>query len=328
MRRRMSRLQRTLALSATLAVVTPAAGRAQVLDAAIAVRGSDARTRDPYEGWKQSCHRASYAGHGFGLGAYFGALVAVIPAGILALAGPRKAILPVVAASVGGFGALGGWFGYAVAACPTSISTAELDAHVDADSLLGLLQQFSREPHPAESRALARAIHCESMRIAHIPRYGPPALRLAHSRFATPDDFARLERLVLAAYPPPSFITNAGCNEPTGRVTGRVIDAASGTAPETRVVLAISGVTYMARPDDAGSFDFALVPASGTDSLTLTVCGARYELETRRVLVRRGSTERVDVALRRGREFDPGPGRGTITAPPDDFRKIGDAAHS
>jgi hypothetical protein len=213
-----------------------------------------------------------------------------------------------------------------VKTCPPRIPAAEIDARVPTDSLLGLWLRLSVERHPSQSRALARAIHCESMRIGDIPRYGQPALRLVASRIASPHDFERLEDLAHAAYPPPSYITSYGCDRTLGSVSGRVVDAESDSLPNVRAMLAISGVTYTPRTNEAGQFTFEIVPTSSVDSLTLSVCAVGYDVATRKIVVREGSMELGDVPIRRKRDLDPSPGRGRETRPPDDCEKVAQRA--
>jgi hypothetical protein len=263
-----------------------------------------ATRQKPFSGWDGFCPELSVVTEAFVWGAVIGMLLAAIPAGILVLVGERwvaRGLLLVAGVGVGAFFVS---VRAAFANCTLPVSSAEIDAKVDTDSLYRSWMRFSTEADASRRRELARIIHCETTRLMEIPNTGEPAVRLTQSRIAPRERFEKLEEAANAAYTPPSLISSYACDTPAGVVRGRVLDAESGQplSEESMTLLSISSARYLRelRPD--GTFEFEVVPSS-TDSVTLHVCPSGYRAATQRMLVADGSVQSIDVTVRRTTDY-------------------------
>ncbi|HKH92769.1 MAG TPA: hypothetical protein VKA54_13265 [Gemmatimonadaceae bacterium] len=247
------------------------------------------------------------------VGGLAGFVLTLVPAVVLAFTRFRHIGVVLALVGIGAGAALFGGINWLLrdASCPTRYAAAEVDAHIDTDSLYRLWQRFAAASDPHEQRVIARAIHCERLRIWLIEPYGRAVVDLAESRVATPSMFRTLNERALRAYPSPSpgvveirpdDLDPKRCNAPTGTIVGRVFDQET-REPVVSFLMGVAGVgTFF--PRDSGRFILDHLPARA-DSLLLYVCPTDHQLTTRRVRVGDGETDSLDISIVRPKR---GPG--------------------
>lgn len=281
-----------------------AADTASVRQTAVSSDQSSA-TAPSQPGWEGGCSVVADTLIGSLAGGAAGLVLAAIPALLLAFTRFRQVGFALaIGAVVAGALVVGGIsFALKAGSCPEHPSASVVDAEINTDSLYRSWQRFAAATDPSEQRAIARAIHCEKIRIALIGPHGEAALRLVESRVATPAAFEELEERALRAYgsPMPGVIEMrpddldpAKCNKGTGTVVGRVVDEETGK-PVWGFLMGVAGVgTFAAR--DSGRFVLEHLPAL-PDSQLVLICPTEYDLTTRRVLVRDGAVATLDISI-------------------------------
>ena len=108
--------------------------------------------------------------------------------------------------------------------CGSYNSPADIDAHVDSDSLYRLWTRFAVERDAKRQHDLARAILCERHRLSALEPWGEDAVTLAQSRVAPREVFERLNERVhaLIGNPEPGPMCRASSSQDSARVPDAV----------------------------------------------------------------------------------------------------------
>ena len=272
----------------------------------------------PHAGWQVMCPSGDDTLTGALVGGLAGFVLALVPAVGLAFTRFRQVGVVIALVGIGAGAAVFGGINWMLkdASCPTRYAAAEVDAHIDTDSLYRLWQRFAAARDPREQRVIARAIHCERLRIVTIEPHGRAAVEFAESRVAPPSTFRTLNERALRTYgsESPGVLTihvddldPTRCNDPTGTVVGRVFDEET-RRPVVSFLVGVAGVgTFF--PRDSGRFTLDNLPVRA-DSLLVYVCPTDHELTKRWVRAGDGDTGSLDIAIVRAkrapREFVSG----------------------
>ena len=243
------------------------------------------------------------------VGGMTGLALTLVPALVLSFTRFRQLAVVIALVGIGAGATLIGGFSWLLmdGNCPERQAAAEAEVRIDTDSLYRLWQRFAGASRPLEQRVLARAIHCERIRLVSMGPRGRAAIEQAESRVATPSEFSALNERALRTYgsPSPGVVEFSGndrdparCNEPTGAVVGRVFDEET-RKPVASFLMGVAGVgTFF--PRDSGQFVLDKLPARG-DSLLVYVCPIDHELTRRWVRVGDGETDSLEIAVSRAK---------------------------
>jgi len=214
-----------------LGASAPANAHAAITQQAPAVTTRSSSMVAPKAGWeKPSCSKARAALDESTFGALAGLALVGLPALALALAGYRKAgVALAMVGALGGASAMA-YVYWAVApepVCGSYNSPADIDAHVDSDSLYRLWTRFAVERDATRQHVLATAILCERHRLSALEPWGADAITLAQSRVAPREVFERLNERVhaLIGNPEPGPM----CNTSSSLHSERLPHAATGS---------------------------------------------------------------------------------------------------
>lgn len=234
----------------------------------------------------------------FAQGAVVGAILGAIPGLIVRYAlGAQDLARYVVVAAALLMGCLFCFVKEAFSDCGSRMSVHDPEP-VRTDSLYRSWVRFAAESDVTKRTELAHAIYCESARIRAIEPGGESALRETEARVAPRERFAQLTAAARLAYVPPARPTAHPCGPKMADVMGHVIDEKTGRpiGDESMSVVTITSSPHVRPVRPGGDFQLTGVPATG-DSATVYVCTFLYALSTRRILVKDGEDQSIEVRV-------------------------------